>query len=253
MDARDGEAGEPAATADRPAEPEPAESGSPGGGTGAGIKGLTLPYQVAAAVALAVVVVVGGLHVGMVFLHVAPSNTLSKQHGRAMDDWVLPEFEQNWKLFAPNPLQQNIAVHARAEITDADGGRRTTGWVSLTAEDGAAIRGNPLPSHTNQNELRRAWDFYVNSHTEDNRANGLRGRLSERYVRRIALLKLEDQPLGGRIERIQLRSATQGVGAPVWSKERHDTRTYYRVLPWWTVTAADLPGGATGGRTEARR
>ena len=58
----------------------------------------------------------------MVFLHVAPSNTVTKQHGTAIDDWIYPEFEQNWKLFAPNPLQQNIAVQVRAEVRTADGG-----------------------------------------------------------------------------------------------------------------------------------
>ncbi|WP_256104602.1 DUF5819 family protein [Streptomyces sp. ODS05-4] len=236
----------PAQAAGDPAAP-------PAKAAGAGIKGLSLPYQITAAVALAVIAVGGLLHVGMVFLHVAPANTLSKQHGEAVDDWVLPEFEQNWKLFAPNPLQQNVSVQVRAEIAGRDGGRRTTDWIDLSAEDGAAIRGAPLPSHTRQNELRRAWDFYVNSHTDDNRPNGRRGHLSEQYVRRIAMLRLSERDLGGRIERVQLRSSTRAVEAPAWSDERHDTRAFHRVLPWWAVTAADLPAGAGGGRTEARR
>ncbi|MEV3989740.1 DUF5819 family protein [Streptomyces sp. NPDC049837] len=220
-------------------------------GPGGGIAALSLPYQIVAAVSLAVVGMFACVHLAMAFLHVAPSNTLTKQHGEAVDDWVFPEFEQNWKLFAPNPLQQNIAVHARAEVVGDDGRRRTTGWFDLSGDDGEAIRGNPLPSHVNQNELRRGWDFFVNSHTNDNRPNGLRGQLSERYIRRIAMLRLEGHQLGGRIERIQLRSVTRGVEAPVWSDEKTDTRPYYRVLPWWTVTAADLPGGVSGGRTEA--
>ncbi|WP_244375732.1 DUF5819 family protein [Streptomyces ficellus] len=226
-------------------------AGSPRPDGAGGIAALSLPYQVVAAVSLAVVGMFACVHLAMAFLHVAPSNTLTKQHGEAVDDWVFPEFEQNWKLFAPNPLQQNIAVHVRAEVTGSDGGRRTTGWIDLSGDDGEAIRGNLLPSHVNQNELRRGWDFYVNSHTNDNRPNGLRGRLSESYVRRIAMLRLEEHQLGGRIERIQMRSATQGVKAPVWSDEKTDTRPYYRVLPWWTVTEADLPGGVDGGRTEA--
>ncbi|MCS0635250.1 DUF5819 family protein [Streptomyces sp. LP05-1] len=227
-------------------------TGGPGRSGGAGIQALSLPYQVVAAVSLAVVGVLAAVHLGMVFLHVAPANTLSKQHGEAVDDWVLPEFEQNWKLFAPNPLQQNIAVQARAELTVA-GGRRTTGWIDLSAEDAAVIRGNPFPSHVTQNELRRAWDFFANWHTDDNRPNGVRGELSERYLRRIAALRLDAHREGGRIERIQLRSATRAVVAPVWSDAgKTDTRTYYRVLPWWPVTVADLPGGADAGRGAAR-
>ncbi|WP_023587646.1 DUF5819 family protein [Streptomyces thermolilacinus] len=219
----------------------------------AGLAALSLPYQVVGAVALAVIGLVACFHVGMVFLHVAPSNTLSKQHGETVDAWVMPEFEQNWKLFAPNPLQQNIAVQVRAEVT-RDGTRRVTPWIDLTAEDAAAIRGNPFPSHVQQNELRRAWDFYANQHGDDDQANTLRAGLSERYIRRIALLRLEKHELGGKVERIQVRSATTSVAAPPWSREKTDTRPYYRLLPWWAVTAADLPGGVTGGRTaeEAR-
>ncbi|MFI1394425.1 DUF5819 family protein [Streptomyces sp. NPDC020681] len=232
-----------------PAEPAPVDPGP----IPRGIAALSLPYQVAVAVSLALVAVLAGVHLVMVFLHVAPSNTVTKQHGKAVDGWVYPEFEQNWKLFAPNPLQQNVAVQVKAEFTDSEGGRRSTDWIDLSAEDGEAIRGNLLPSHTQQNELRRAWDFYINSHDNENRGNGLRGQLSESYVRRIVMLRLEAQDLGGPVERIRLRSSTRSVKPPKWSDEKIDTRPVYRVLPWWTVTVADLPGGADNGRTEARK
>ncbi|MFD7439952.1 DUF5819 family protein [Streptomyces sp. NPDC059909] len=217
-------------------EAPPGDEGAPGG-----IVSLSLPYQVVAAVALAIIGVFACAHLAMVFLHVAPSNTVTKQHGEAVDGWIYPEFEQNWKLFAPNPLQQNIGVQVRAEVTDGDGVRSTSEWIDLSAEDAEAIRGNLLPSHADQNELRRAWDFYANSHTDDNRPNGLRGQLSERYIRRIVMMRLEHHDLAGKVERVQLRSVTRSVKAPVWSKEKTDTRPYYRVLPWWKVTDADLP------------
>lgn len=92
-----------------------------------GVSGLSLPYQIGAVVALSIIGLIACTHLAMVFLHVAPSNTLTKQHGKVVDDWVYPEFEQNWKLFAPNPLQQNVGVHVRAEIAGADGRRTTPG------------------------------------------------------------------------------------------------------------------------------
>ncbi|GAB2928800.1 hypothetical protein GCM10027028_29750 [Streptomyces sundarbansensis] len=215
--------------------------------------GLSLPYQVVAALALSLIGLLACTHVAMVFLHVAPSNTLTKEHGKTVDRWIYPEFEQNWKLFAPNPLQQNVAVHVRAEVVDAADGRRTTRWMNLTHEDAKGIRGNLFPSHVHQNELRRGWDFYVNSHDSENRPNGLRGELSERYVRRIAMLRLSERDYGGRIERIQLRSATSSVAPPPWSTEKISTRPAYRVLPWWTVTSDDLPEhAAEEGRDAAR-
>ncbi|MFI6058631.1 DUF5819 family protein [Streptomyces sp. NPDC051286] len=221
----------------------PAESAGPPAPVRSGIAGLSRPYQIVAAIALSVIGMIACTHLAMVFLHVAPSNTLTKQHGKAVDDWVYPEFEQNWKLFAPNPLQQNVAVHVRAEIAGPDG-RRTTPWMSLSAEDSRGIRGNLLPSHIHQNELRRAWDFYLNSHDIQNRPNGLRGDLSERYIRRIVMLRLGEHDYGGTVERIQVRSEVCSVSAPPWSTEKISTKPNYRVLPWWTVTPADLPGNA---------
>ncbi|MFD9249069.1 DUF5819 family protein [Streptomyces bottropensis] len=242
--------------------PNPSPGPSPGP-EASGMAALTLPYQIAVALVLAVVAVVTCVHLGLVFLHIAPSNTLTKQHGRAVDEWVYPEFEQNWKLFAPNPLQQNIAVQARAEVRTADGETRETGWYDLSALDGAAIDRNPVPSHTQQNELRRAWDFYVATHDNDHRATTSRGELSERYVRRIVVMRLDRERAGepgGVIERIQLRSRTTNVPAPEWSEEKVSDKPVVRELPWWQVTdddrtdaAADAGGAGRSvtGRTEA--
>ncbi|WP_327728776.1 DUF5819 family protein [Streptomyces sp. NBC_00487] len=245
-----------------PPPPRPAEIAEPAQ-PASGIAALTLPYQIAVALVLAVVAVATCAHLGLVFLHIAPSNTLTKQHGRAVDEWVYPEFEQNWKLFAPNPLQQNIAVQARAEIRTADGEVRATGWYDLSALDGAAIDRNPVPSHAQQNELRRAWDFYTATHDGEHRATSSRGDLSQRYVRRIVVMRLDreqaDGP-GGVIERIQLRSRTTNVEPPDWSEEKVSDKPVVSELPWWPVTDDDRTdaaanaagvGPAVTGRTEA--
>ncbi|MHB9860470.1 DUF5819 family protein [Streptomyces sp. YIM S03343] len=207
---------------------------------------LSTPYRLAAASAVAVVAVVVAVHLGMVFLHVAPSNTVSKQHSEAIDDWIYPEFEQNWKLFAPNPLQQNISVQVRAGIRTADGATRTTGWYDLSAEDGRAVDGSLLPSHTQQNELRRAWDFFLASHDGDSHPVGLRGALSEQYLRRITVLRLDRDDAAGRgegIDRVQIRSVTTNVPPPGWSGEKLPTTPAYRELPWWAVPADEAEGG----------
>ncbi|MFJ3909744.1 DUF5819 family protein [Streptomyces vinaceus] len=238
-DPQDGPSAEPAAgdaagaAADRPAGPPAGPAKPP---RAPGIAGLSAPYRVVTALALAAVGLAACGHLALVFLHVAPSNTVSKQHARTVDDWIYPEFEQNWKLFAPNPLQQNIAVEVRAEVRTPGGEPVAGGWRDLSAQDGAAIRHSLLPSHTRQNELRRAWDFFTGSHGEDNKPIGERGELSEQYLRQIALNRLvEDGTAREEIVRIQLRSATRAVAAPPWSDEKTDTQTYYRELPWWTV------------------
>ncbi|MEU3988261.1 DUF5819 family protein [Streptomyces platensis] len=208
---------------------------------------LSLPSRIVIGVAACAIAVAVAIHLAMMFLHVAPSNTLSKQQGALISDYVYPEYEQNWKLFAPNPLQQNNAVQVRAQLRTEDGTARATGWTDLTARDGQAIRHNPMPSHTQQNQLRRGWELFVNTHNAQNRPVGLRGELSERYIRRLVLFRMDDEWTrgGGRVEQIQVRSQTTAVRPPPWSTEKISDKPVFRVLPWWQVTAADLPEGAT--------
>ncbi|MET8943270.1 DUF5819 family protein [Streptomyces sp. NPDC004542] len=233
--------------------PGPDATGGPAGGQAkqeggprTGVAALSLRYQIGVALAVAVVAVTACVHLGMVFLHVAPANTVTKQHGRAIDEWIYPEFEQNWKLFAPNPLQQNIAVQVRTRFRAADGTVTTTGWYDLSAQDGEAIDGNLLPSHTQQNELRRAWDLFVATHGADNRPVGLRGSLSEEYLRRIVVRRLyTEDGIGPKsvIGRVQVRSRTTNVPPPAWSHEQISDTPVYRLLPWWTVTHDEAAGG----------
>lgn len=236
---------EPGRSVDGPPAPHPPVG--PPAGPRTGMAALSLPYRIAAATALAVVAVAACVHLGMTFLHVAPANTVSKEHGETVENWIYPEFEQNWKLFAPNPLQQDIAVQVRAEIRAADGGTRTTGWYDLSAQDGRAIDGNLLPSHTQQNELRRAWDFFVATHDDGNRPVGLRGALSETYLRRITVLRLDRADAagpGGAVERVQIRSRTAQVPPPEWSGEEISATPVYRTLSWWPVPEDEARGGA---------
>ncbi|MFJ7179296.1 DUF5819 family protein [Streptomyces massasporeus] len=235
--------------------PEPVASLAPSepyppGEPRTGIAALSPRYQVGVALALAVVAIGVCVHIGMTFLHVAPANTVTRAHGEAVDDWIYPEFEQNWKLFAPNPLQQNISIQVRAGVRGPDGMTQTTGWYDLSAEDGRAIDGNVLPSHTQQNELRRAWDFFVATHDSENRPVGLRGSLSESYLRRIMVLRLDRDDAvraatggAGAIERVQVRSRTSNVPPPDWSREKVSTTPSYRELPWWRVPQGEARGG----------
>ncbi|MER6467245.1 DUF5819 family protein [Streptomyces collinus] len=234
--------GDPAGPGDSP----PARAVTAAAAPRTGVAALSPRYQVGAAVALAVVAVTACVHLAMVFLSVAPANTVTKQHGKAIEEWVFPEFEQNWKLFAPNPLQQNIAVQVRAELRTKEGGLFTTGWYDLSARDGADIDGNLVPSHTQQNELRRGWDFLVATHGADNRPVGMRGSLSEQYVRRIVVMRLNREDTihrEGVVRRVQVRSSTTNVQPPAWSQEKISDKPVYRVLPWWTVSADEAAGG----------
>ncbi|GAA1140492.1 hypothetical protein F4556_003444 [Kitasatospora gansuensis] len=188
-------------------------------------------------------VLLGGtaLFLAALFLHSAPSNALSKQYRAELDAVVYPEFEQNWRLFAPNPLQQNVTVDARVQTIAADGTVSTREWAGLTAGDIAAVRHNPAPSHVDQNLLRRALDFYDSTHAEQ-QVIGPRAGLAEQYLKRVALQRLGPADRGLRLFQVQLRVGTAELAPPEWSREQVDTEPKYRELPWWPVGENDLRG-----------
>ncbi|MER7703385.1 DUF5819 family protein [Kitasatospora sp. NPDC097605] len=193
--------------------------------------------------AAVVLVTATGLFLGAVFLHVAPANSLSREYREQLDGLIYPEFEQNWKLFAPNPLQQNVAVDARVRTASADGDAVVHDWVGLTARDIAAIRGNPAPGHADQNLLRRAWDFYDGSHSaEDESPTTARGRLAEEYLKRIAVQRIGRSVDGRPVVAVELRVTTATIAPPEWSGEAAPPAPKVRELPWWPVRDADLRG-----------
>ncbi|MFJ8040199.1 DUF5819 family protein [Kitasatospora sp. NPDC096147] len=201
----------------------------------------------AAVLVLAGAVLLGGtgLFLSALFLNSAPSNAFSDRYRAQLDAVVYPEFEQNWKLFAPNPLQQDVAVEARLRTVAPDGteaGEQTGEWLGLTARDIAAVRGNPAPSHLDQNQLRRAWDYYDSTHPEDGTAPGPRAEPAERYLKRTALQRIGPAPEGRRAYEVQLRVVTTVLAPPAWSREQVDTAPHYRELPWWPVDEDDLRG-----------
>ncbi|WP_174856253.1 DUF5819 family protein [Streptomyces otsuchiensis] len=205
---------------------------------------LSWPSRLLIATAVGVLTVFSAWHIAVGFLYVAPANTVSREYSSVIrDGYANPEFEQNWKLFAPNPLQSNVAVEARVELSAEDGGTETTEWINLTALDVAGIRHNLLPSHTMQNELRRAWDVYANSLDDDGVPVGTRGERNASYVHRIALLRLGDTVDLDRAQRLQLRSAVTPLPPPPWDDREVDTETVHHEQEWRTVVPADMPRG----------
>ncbi|GAB3119460.1 DUF5819 family protein [Streptomyces calidiresistens] len=230
--------GEPLDPAHLPLDPEPPSAASTGPGR------LSWPARVVVALAVGLIASFAAWHLLAIFLFVAPSNTVTNEYGDTIRGYVNPEFEQNWKLFAPNPLQRNVAVEARIETVAEDGSLEVGEWVDLSAMDFEHIRHNLLPSHTAQNELRRAWDFYTNNHDDAGNAQGSRAHLASTYVHRIALLRLSEETDVTEARRVQVRGVLTRVPAPPWSAENIDTSPSYTELDWRTVLPEDLPGGA---------
>jgi hypothetical protein len=197
------------------------------------------PARVLVSVAAVLVAVAVVVHLAMMFLWVAPTNVLSRQYSSTVKGYVQPEFIQNWKLFAPEPLHTNVRVEARAELRD--GG--TSEWINVSAPDIDDTRYNVVPSHT-RNQLRKGWRMFAQTHDNSNRAKNTTGWLLETYLKRTALMRLSEQLPADSIARVQLRSASTRVAEPTWSGRTTVPGTTYRVLPWWPVDAGDFPEGS---------
>lgn len=192
-----------------------------------------------AVLAAAAVVLLGAVacHLAMVFLTLAPASSVTNRYQRQINGYVQPEFGQNWQMFAPNPLAQNVAVGARVQTRGHDGARHTWDWVNLSAPHLKTMRHNPFPSHWDQNVLRRSWDFYTESHDlKEKPTNGMRSALSSEYLTRIALQYFGRTWNGERIVGVQLASRTNAVPPPKWTGKKAPDTTAYRILPWWPVT-----------------
>lgn len=147
------------------------------------------------------------VHVLLVFLHVAPPNPLSRQYSRQINAWVFPLFEQNWRLFAPDPESVNRQISARTLHTTADGRVRVSGWFDLSGVDNSAVRHDAFPSHTAQNMLRRAWSSYLETHGGDDRPRSERALMMQKYLTDIAADRIAERR-GGTFESVQLRVIT---------------------------------------------
>ncbi|WP_367869756.1 DUF5819 family protein [Streptomyces prasinopilosus] len=181
------------------------------------------------------------VHVLLVFLYVAPPNAISRAYSQQVDAWVRPVFEQNWRLFAPNPQSANRQISARTRQTAPDGTARVSGWVDLTAGDDAAVKHNVFPSHTAQNMLRQAWNAYLKTHGGDNQPRSERALMIEKYLRNIAADRVAAQR-GGTFDSIQLRVVSRPIAAPGAaggppSAATASTRAETRYLPWWKVAS----------------
>lgn len=216
------------------------EAGAPSLETVAPLSGhpqLSRPVQLIVAGAVAVCLSATMIHVVSVFLFVTPANTVSRLYQKQINAWVYPYFEQDWRLFAPNPqsVLQNVSAHTMT--TAASGTARLGDWVDLTAVDDAAVRHDFFPSHTAQNMLRRAWNAYDEAQGADGQLSSPRALMLQQYLRNIAVQRVTAHSHAP-FSAIQLRVTTTpipppaptGAGGPAT-----EPAPSVRLLPWWQV------------------
>jgi hypothetical protein len=124
---------------------------------------LSRPARVALVVGTSLIVTFTAIHLVATFFYLAPSNALSDRYHRELKAWMRPYFDQNWRLFAPNPTSVNVHVLARARAKGSGPGD-VTAWVDISESYRShGIVHNPFPDHQAQDALVHAWEQYTSN------------------------------------------------------------------------------------------
>jgi hypothetical protein len=187
-------------------------------------------------------------HLTITFLTNSPTNTVSTKLATPIAKWVYPWFEQNWRLFAPNPMSQNFTIEARVST---DCYTSVTPWYNLSQMDYDTISGNPFPGHTEQNELRRAWtDGYSATHDASDVSISGRGEMMRQYLVNIAMERIEprsakDGVPPGKIMNIEFRVTTTDIAPAETPKQVQQPQV--RIIGWRQVSPDAVSYGCPNG------
>ena len=72
-----------------------------------------------------------GLHMLAVTLAAVPPNPVSNAVDAQLD-YLTPFFGQSWRLFAPDPIDEDMSLLVQGAYVDGDGNLRATPWVNWT-------------------------------------------------------------------------------------------------------------------------
>jgi hypothetical protein len=181
------------------------------------------------AVAALVITVLAGIQLSAMFLYNAPDNTVSKRYATQISWWMNPLQNQNWQLFAPNPISENVEVDARASIGAS---AAVTPWLDLSAIDQAATSGNPAPSHMTMNGLRNAWREYEVTHGSNGGPSTSLAGTAQQYLQNLVLGYLRPRE-SGTIDSIQVRFIVRLIPGP--GRTAAQTAAQTQTLAWWVV------------------
>ena len=144
---------------------------------------------------------------------------------------MTPVFTQNWQMFAPNPLSEEIDVQARGSVA---GSGQVTAWRDLSAADVQATVDNPVPSQVTLNALRNAVLEWLATHDGQGDPTAPNATIAQQYLSNMAVQRLTAQ-IGGTYSSIQVRLVFTLL--PGTGRTAAQTAPQSRTLAWWVLSA----------------
>ena len=209
-------------------------------------------------VVVATCLVIGGLlilHFAMTFFYVAPRNLVSARADKVISSYMLPYFDQDWKLFAPDPAKTDPHILVRAKVVDVRHQEQLTPWLDITNSELTRVRGHWFPDRVSRlsakvaAKLSAAADQHEQVVSERQqqpvRLQEAPGeRLDEAFAHVLATRAARAQ-WGEQVAEVQIRLVGHIPPPPAFSEaeERGSPEVIEHDLPWWladAVSPADL-------------
>ncbi|MGW0753214.1 DUF5819 family protein [Streptomyces sp. NPDC002587] len=117
-------------------------------------------------------------HFSMTALHHTPFNPIREKHDDKIRAYMAPYFQQDWHLFAPEPVSEDSGYLVRAQVKKPDGSVETTQWADVTTP------------HIDKVQRQRFWPSRV-----ERLAPGVRQRLEGWHDQDLDALRREKDPV----------------------------------------------------------
>jgi hypothetical protein len=179
------------------------------------------------------------VHFGFTFIYLSPANPLKSKQWETIFNYMNPLFTQNWKLFAPNPANQQLNLDMRVQYVDNAGATRQTDWKSITLPVIKELQSNHFSPNARISEFQSS--LISNYVWGDKEEKEEAFQSMQRYVNYILDNKKFEVP--GKINKIQLRAVVNRF--PNYAnKDKPDSagKISYYITSWWNPSSQHAGG-----------
>lgn len=142
-------------------------------------------------------------HFGVIFLYLSPDNPVRTKYWDWIDSYMTPFFNQNWNLFAPNPVNRHENLQIRFQYMDENGRTQKTSWMEISRPIVLAVQKNHFSTNMRLSEFSSSvvHDFvWKKGQRRDEALKNMR-----RYAEHMVQDNQDDFQIPGKIELYQLR------------------------------------------------
>ncbi|MGG3843924.1 DUF5819 family protein, partial [Anoxybacillus kestanbolensis] len=83
-------------------------------------------------------------HASMTLMYNFPINPFTVNHINFINSYINKLFTQNWRFFAPNPVNVDMNLVARGVYEDSKGRKKKTDWINITKTYSSKLQINRL-------------------------------------------------------------------------------------------------------------